>query len=379
MFFVGCSTLLPLFGSGPTWHENIDPIVEGCKKDWWANMIFINNLYRSTEKGCLSYSWYLAADFQIYIFCIPIVILIIRHPRIGLWINFVVMMLSVIAVSVHNYIRDLPPTMLFTRSDIQQRNELMRETYYTPYQHVGPYCIGLFVGYYLQTHKKPLELHWSLRVTAWLATIIMTSAALFGVHPWNRGIGGTGIIPTMLYASLSRMAWTLGIAWATLACTRGCGGILTKILRNKVFAPFSRLTFLVYMVHPLVQHVFYGTLRDGIQAKNHLAIFTCLAFIVVSYAIALVLSLLLESPFISMGFLIFNKRESAKKKKRVLSSHDASFGQKTSKWNSVSVPPLVNGYGKCNGGFEHPSEAVKDNVHVSLDKGHSNGDFICHL
>lgn len=51
MFFVGCSTLLPLLGDGPTWHENIDPIVEGCKRDWWANMIFINNLYRSTEDG----------------------------------------------------------------------------------------------------------------------------------------------------------------------------------------------------------------------------------------------------------------------------------------------------------------------------------------
>lgn len=51
MFFVGCSTLLPLMGDGPMWHENIDPIVDGCKKDWWTNFLFINNLYRSTDRG----------------------------------------------------------------------------------------------------------------------------------------------------------------------------------------------------------------------------------------------------------------------------------------------------------------------------------------
>ena len=64
----------------------------------------------------------------------------------------------------------------------------------------------------------------SLRLAAWLGTFVMTFSALFGVHPWNQGMGGTGRIASMMYASLSRMAWTLGVAWIVVACSRGCGG-----------------------------------------------------------------------------------------------------------------------------------------------------------
>lgn len=55
--------LLPLFGSGPgnvpfQWlhkifilqicmligfHEIVDPVVEGCQKNWWTNLVYLNN------------------------------------------------------------------------------------------------------------------------------------------------------------------------------------------------------------------------------------------------------------------------------------------------------------------------------------------------
>ncbi|GFY53419.1 nose resistant to fluoxetine protein 6 [Trichonephila inaurata madagascariensis] len=208
MFFVGISTLLPLLGDGPMWHENIDPIVEGCRKDWWANFLFINNLYRTSSKGCLSYSWYLAADFQVYVICLPLVLLIMKKPKIGLWINFVIMILSVIGVGIQNYIRDFPPTNLFVHADVEQRHQLMMETYYPPLHHLGPHCLGIF----------------GLHILAWIVTFTLTSAALFGVHPWNNDLPGTGKVATLLYACLSRMSWTVGLAWITIACSTGCGG-----------------------------------------------------------------------------------------------------------------------------------------------------------
>ena len=35
--------LLPLFGSGPGWHETIDPVVNSCKKNWYLNFLYLNN------------------------------------------------------------------------------------------------------------------------------------------------------------------------------------------------------------------------------------------------------------------------------------------------------------------------------------------------
>jgi len=32
---------LPYFGSGPIWTETIQPIVNGCEKNWWINLIYM--------------------------------------------------------------------------------------------------------------------------------------------------------------------------------------------------------------------------------------------------------------------------------------------------------------------------------------------------
>ncbi|GFU16715.1 nose resistant to fluoxetine protein 6 [Nephila pilipes] len=385
MFFVGCSTLLPLLGDGPLWHENIDPIVEGCRKDWWANFLFINNLYRTSSKGCLSYSWYLAADFQVYVICIPLVLLIMKKPVIGLWTNFVIMILSVIGVGIQNYMRDFPPTNLFVHADVEQRHELMMETYYPPLHHLGPHCLGLFVGYYLRQKKSPKNMHWGLHVLAWILAFILTSAALFGVHPWNTGLPGTGKVATVLYACLSRMSWTVGLAWITIACSTGCGGFLTSILSWKPLIPLSRLTFMVYMVHPLVQHVFYSTLREGIQARNSLAIFIYFGFVITSYALGIIVCLLLEAPFVRIGKVVFEIEEAIRKKK--LSLRGLFFGKSRSREERQQNFPkpghlktIPNGIPNGDVTFSNGVSCISNGRTKSVENYIPNGnDFVCRL
>ncbi|GIX68647.1 uncharacterized protein CEXT_137441 [Caerostris extrusa] len=208
----------------------------------------------------------------------------IRKPVIGLWVNFVIMVASVVGVGIQNYIRDFPPTNLFIHADVEQRTQLMMETYYPPLHHLGPHCLGIFVGYYLRQKMSPKSFHWKWHILAWILTFAFTTSALFGVHPWNNDLPGTGKVATVLYASLSRMSWTIGLAWIVIACSTGCGGFLTNVLSWKPLIPLSRLTFMVYMVHPLIQHVFYSTLREGIQARNSLAVFIYFGFVISSYA-----------------------------------------------------------------------------------------------
>ena len=43
--------------------ENIE---QNCKKYWWRNVIYIQNFYPLNEM-CLSWSWYLATDFQLFV------------------------------------------------------------------------------------------------------------------------------------------------------------------------------------------------------------------------------------------------------------------------------------------------------------------------
>ena len=41
MVTIAVTFLLPLAGSGPGWHEMIDPVVDSCKKNWWTNLLFL--------------------------------------------------------------------------------------------------------------------------------------------------------------------------------------------------------------------------------------------------------------------------------------------------------------------------------------------------
>ncbi|KFM59867.1 hypothetical protein X975_01471, partial [Stegodyphus mimosarum] len=122
------------------------------------------------------------------------------------------------------------------------------------------------------------------------------------------------------------------------------------------------------MIHPLLQHTLYATLRESIQARNHLAIFVYLGFVTGSYILAAVLCLLLEAPSINLGKIIFEtktKQDSSGKKKETPNHVEAS-------WKSGPLPQIVSDAGKTN------SDANYCNNSESLGKDTRDG-FICHL
>ncbi|KHJ80953.1 hypothetical protein OESDEN_19366 [Oesophagostomum dentatum] len=79
-----------------------------CRKNWWTNVLYINNII-DPNNMCLIISWYLAADFQIYIFS-PLLILpfALFGTVIGLAVAVAVLLISAGMISVL--------TVLFSRS-----------------------------------------------------------------------------------------------------------------------------------------------------------------------------------------------------------------------------------------------------------------------
>lgn len=52
--------LLPHFGSGPIFKDNIYPIVRACENNWWPNLLFANNilLQERSEEVCFRKKFY---------------------------------------------------------------------------------------------------------------------------------------------------------------------------------------------------------------------------------------------------------------------------------------------------------------------------------
>ncbi|XP_035206552.1 nose resistant to fluoxetine protein 6-like, partial [Stegodyphus dumicola] len=96
---------------GPIWRESFISYAGDCENNWWSNLIFINNFYR-TEDSCLPHTWYIASDMQMYIAALIIYLPLLKRPKVGLTIAFLAILASIIYCGVHTYVNDLPPTML---------------------------------------------------------------------------------------------------------------------------------------------------------------------------------------------------------------------------------------------------------------------------
>lgn len=53
-----------------------------CKTYWWRNLLFINNFF-SRHEMCMSWSWFVAADFQLYIVTTVLLVIFVKNERIG--------------------------------------------------------------------------------------------------------------------------------------------------------------------------------------------------------------------------------------------------------------------------------------------------------
>lgn len=51
-----------------------------CRQNWWANVLFVNNFLWPKEL-CLMHTWYLAADLQLFLMAIGVLVLVHRRPK----------------------------------------------------------------------------------------------------------------------------------------------------------------------------------------------------------------------------------------------------------------------------------------------------------
>ncbi|GFU16706.1 nose resistant to fluoxetine protein 6 [Nephila pilipes] len=303
--------LAPILGSGPIYYDTIGGFVDDCYKNWWTNLLFINN-FVNADHLCLPQSWYISCDMQLYIAALIILLPILRYPKIGLGIAFIGILASIIGAGAMTYVYDYPPTMLFVHPDHEQRIAYWANAYFKPYSHAGPYCIGLMIGYLLAT-KPDMKLSLIPRIIGWCCAVSCNLAVLYGVYEWNTG-RDPELVETLLYSSLHRVAWTLGVAWVVVNCANGQGGIVNYILSWKCWIPLGRLTYAAYLIHPIVQVSAVGNARMKIQTAHYFAVWMYFGHMLITYGASFATSMLVEAPFLQLEKIILRKFAPSPKK-----------------------------------------------------------------
>ncbi|XP_077564781.1 nose resistant to fluoxetine protein 6-like [Haemaphysalis longicornis] len=170
--------------------------------------------------------------------------------------------------------------------------------YAMPHTHVASYCMGIIAAYYY-TNPSAQELSKRKVALLWAAALASFGFSLYGTILWT-GLEVPSQASTAAFASTTRVLFCGVLAWVMFACLTGRAGFLADILGWHGWAPISRLSFSIFMIHDFIVYGqwcnFPGMISGGSGFMMTLVAGNCVA----SFVAAFVLHALFERPLILM-------------------------------------------------------------------------------
>lgn len=273
----------------------------------------------------MSWTLYLANDFQFYV-TIPLFVWLLYHKHgFGLVILFGVQALSHVITLGIVFSHDLQSSFFMAN------DEYYSYYYYKPYNRVGPFIIGIYAAYSLFVYKYDQSADSNIkafmtRVSNSLCTRLCVSVTgmflllsmIFVFYPMNSHPENFGTTFNAIFMTFSKTIFMIGFTLMVLPMLVGKADAVRTVLSGSVLTPLSRLSYGVYMVHPTFMMFDAYNQQRGIWMSTNLGILNFLGWTVASFACAFVLYIVVEAPFMNIEqqfFVANNKRKSKRKLK----------------------------------------------------------------
>ncbi|XP_033732782.1 nose resistant to fluoxetine protein 6-like [Pecten maximus] len=298
--------LLRYTGDGPLWQKN-GYEKDFCAKTWWRNLLYINN-FIGTNNSCMVWTWYLANDMQFYLISPLLLVPLYYSRRLGGLVCCVVLLGVTVTSYVVSYQLNLPAVM-FTADpkSINYEDDYFLYYFVRPYCRMGPYIVGIMAGYMLFVKERNFKINGGLNALTWFLMTLLGAVVTFGVHGPVTGAAWTPGIAALYNATHSTI-WGVYVSWIVFACVTGHGGFINTLLSWKAFVPLGRLTYCVYLVHPILLYYYTATTRQTIYVTNYTLIYIYLGTLVFSHLLAFLTSLVFEAPMRELEKVIFKRK-----------------------------------------------------------------------
>ncbi|XP_066262600.1 nose resistant to fluoxetine protein 6-like [Euwallacea similis] len=321
------ATVFNYTGKGPLWKVIAGADSEDCKKNWWTNLLYINN-YVNPDHMCMTHAWYLPCDFHYFIIAVGICILIKKEKKLGLSSLLTTTLISMAIPFILTVVYHRPPTLMFY-PDFLKAPKVHTDfllTYSKSHTRATPYFVGMLGGY-LYYKLKGRNYHVcrrkSLLIVALslcsLAAAVFSGAAFYDpYHPYNPYTSGA-------YAGLHRALWALGTIGLMYVASYGHASLISKVLSWSPWIPLSKLQYGAYLIHMQFQ------LRSAASFMNprYITYFDLISLaasdMVMAFICALALYLMIEAPFRKIfKELLMPKREAKSEKLEESNQHNGS-------------------------------------------------------
>uniref|UniRef100_A0A6E8VSC0 Acyl_transf_3 domain-containing protein n=1 Tax=Anopheles coluzzii TaxID=1518534 RepID=A0A6E8VSC0_ANOCL len=244
------ATWLLKLQTGPLWRWGAETEQTFCRRNWWTNLLYINN-YVHADEPCVQQAWYLGAEFQIFIIALIVLVTIVKI--------------------FGNYIQGVLTGLVY--------NELQKRS------------INL-------AQSKVFSIVWHLTIV--IVPLSWLPSYMFYVNDFP-----TPSVWMAAYFIMSKSLYGIGIGIVILGCIYGVNGVVKRMLNYPFFEPLGRLTYGAFLVHPFVMRFMFASVRTPVHYSDLLTLSLVFGATVMSYLMALVLCLLIELPTSALQNHIF--------------------------------------------------------------------------
>ncbi|XP_044739779.1 O-acyltransferase like protein-like [Chrysoperla carnea] len=286
-------------GTGPNWKTANQGFQNECKEYWWSSLLYIQN-FVNPENRCISQTWYLSVDMQLYILSPLILIPIGKWPKITPYFFVVLVVLFTVIPTWVAWHFEIPALAMM--ADIPNWHFIYYAQVHT---RAGPWIIGLVMGYILfQTKHKKCRMNKIIVSLLWFLTAVVMLYIIFGNYPALDDNFHYSKLYNSLFIGLHRNLWALGLSWIVFACIHGYGGPVNWILSLSVFQFLAKITYCLYLIHKAIQYYNRGIVRVPIIFSNYTILKSFFSTTCLSILIAIIWVLCFEAPFVVIDGVI---------------------------------------------------------------------------
>ncbi|XP_046631179.1 nose resistant to fluoxetine protein 6-like isoform X4 [Daphnia pulicaria] len=312
--------------TGPNWNV-IQRISKCTRENWWMHLLYVNNFMHpysiSSPDYAFGESWYLACDMQMFLISPLFIYPIWRWKGAGL-IWTAICLFVFLGTSASVFIAfDLIPTLSVFRPSFKPKMDTYYDKHYTDTTaRIPPYLIGILLGWLLHTTKgRKIYINKYLVAAGWITATLLGLIVTYGMFPYLDESTVPIINPFIVvsYGVLHHSAWAITIGWIIFACTHGYGGIINRFLSWKLFLPFSRMSYAVYLIHVNLAISYGAQLRKPLYVSQLPTLTTSFGLLGLVFLFASVVTIMVEMPFLNLEKLLlpYNSKAPESKKENV--------------------------------------------------------------
>ncbi|XP_077509243.1 nose resistant to fluoxetine protein 6-like [Amblyomma americanum] len=186
----------------------------------------------------------------------------------------------------------------------------MNAYYVRPSYHALCYFSGC-ITFLIMDDFRRLKISTGTQLVGWCVATSCCLCVVFMKAPWYHRPNPASQFVKILATVSDRLLWSLFLAWTTLACSTGRGGLFARLLSWNVFVPLSKLTFGVYLIHfPFITLMLHAS-RERIYVSHFTQLTLFFGVLTWSLLLAYLAFLMCEGPSTTLyksAFQIFIRR-----------------------------------------------------------------------